>query len=174
MIDESRYAFGLDTERYSSNPDLDKWMDWEAVALHDNPPVTFVVTRAGISWGYQDPLFPYNWRGIREIDLFRLAAGIEMMPVGRGAYHVLYPGENPISQYDIGFNLASPVITQHFGFVGTSLRVSEHTTFSATYIHGFENEVSGPIQSVYGPVPGSSVYSAASLDALAIGITVQY
>ncbi|MHB0960539.1 MAG: OmpP1/FadL family transporter [Pirellulaceae bacterium] len=82
--------------------------------------------------------------------------------------------QNPISEADIGFNIASPVITQHFSFVGASLRVSEHTIFSTTYIHGFENEVSGPIQSMYGPVPGSSVYSAVSLDALAMGITVQY
>ena len=82
--------------------------------------------------------------------------------------------QNPISESDIGFNIASPVITQHYSFVGASLRVSEHTIFSTTYIHGFENEVSGPIQSLYGPVPGSSVSSAVSLDALAFGITVQY
>lgn len=82
--------------------------------------------------------------------------------------------QNPISESDLGFNVASPVITQHFGFVGASLRVSQHTIFSVTYIHGFENEVTGPIQSVYGPVPGSSVTTAVSLDALACGITVQY
>lgn len=82
--------------------------------------------------------------------------------------------QNPISEYDLGFNVASPVITQHFGFFGASLRVSQHSTLSATYIHGFENEVTGPIQSVYGPVPGSYVSSAVSMDALAFGITVQY
>ena len=82
--------------------------------------------------------------------------------------------QNPISDSDIGFNIASPVITPHYSFVGASLRVSQHTTFSTTYIHGFEKDVSGPIQSLYGPVPGSSVSSAVSLDALAFGITVQY
>ena len=32
--------------------------------------------------------------------------------------------QNPISDSDIGFNIASPVITQHYSFVGASLRVS--------------------------------------------------
>lgn len=100
MIDETLFAFGLDTERFSSDPARDKWMDWEAVALHENPRVTFVCTRAGVSWAYQDPLFSYNWDGISDIDTFRLAHEIEAYPVGRSAYHVLYPGESPVRQYD--------------------------------------------------------------------------
>jgi long-chain fatty acid transport protein len=131
----------------------------------------------GNAAGFGESGFASNgaMRGLGWSSIFAASTGVQ--------YHVCEPwflrcgysyNQNPISQSDIGFNIASPVITQHFGFVGTSLRVSSHTIFSVTYIHGFENEVAGPIQSPYGPVPGSSVYSAVSLDALAMGITVQY
>ena len=82
--------------------------------------------------------------------------------------------QNPIHEMDASFNVSSPVISQHFGYVGGSVRVSCHTYFSVAYIHGFENEVSGPIQSVQGTIPGSSVSSQVSLDALSMGFTVQY
>jgi len=113
MINEQDYAFGLDTERYSSSPELGKWMDWKAVAMHTNPTVTFVVTRAGISWGYQDPLFAFNWKGIRDIDVWRLSEGIDLPPVGRGAYHVIYPGENPITQVDNFFRIVGDADWEH-------------------------------------------------------------
>ncbi len=44
----------------------------------------FVALRAGISWGYEDPTFGPNWRGL---------AGHN-----RIAYHVVYPGQDPIRQ----------------------------------------------------------------------------
>lgn len=113
MNDEKIYAFGLDTERYSSSPELGKWMDWQVAALHTEPTVRFVAVRAGISWGYQDPLFPYNWKGVRDMDLFRLEQGIETYPVGRMAYHVIYPGENPISQADNFFRIVNDADWEH-------------------------------------------------------------
>lgn len=100
MIDENKFAFGLDTEKWNSIPSQNKWMNWEEVALHKEPTVTFVICRAGISWGYQDDLFPFNWKGIASINAIRAQNGFEAYPIGRGAYHVLYPGEDPIRQAD--------------------------------------------------------------------------
>ena len=73
----------------------------------------------------------------------------------------------------MGFNVSSPVISQHFAYLGGSLPISRRTALSVAYIHGFENR-SGTDQSPAGPIPGSTVASEVSLDALAMGITVQY
>jgi long-chain fatty acid transport protein len=82
--------------------------------------------------------------------------------------------QNPIHDMDVSFNVASPVISQHFAYVGGSVQVSSHTYLSVAYIHGFENEVTGPIQTGFGAIPGSSVSSQVALDALTMGCTVQY
>lgn len=82
--------------------------------------------------------------------------------------------QNPISNADSGFNVASPLVVQHFVYVGGSIRLSLSSQFSVAYVHGFENSVAGPIQSPLGAIPGSSVTSTASLDALSAGITVQF
>ena len=43
------------------------------------------------------------------------------------------------------------------------------------YLHGFQNQVSGPLQFPgLGPIPGTSVTSNISADALAAGLTIQY
>jgi long-chain fatty acid transport protein len=43
------------------------------------------------------------------------------------------------------------------------------------YLHGFQNQVTGPIDAPgIGAVPGTSVTSAISADALSAGITIQY
>jgi long-chain fatty acid transport protein len=82
--------------------------------------------------------------------------------------------QNPISDFASGFNIASPVISQHFVYVGGSYQFSSHSILSITYVHAFENEVRGPVQSPLGPVPGTSVASTVALDVIAAGITVRY
>lgn len=108
QIDSNRHAFGLDFERYSSSADGKKMMDFKIAALHDDPPISFMICRSGISWGHQDMWFNYNWTGIRQMDLFRIAAGVRTYPVGRGAYHVIYPSQNPISQADNFMRIVDP------------------------------------------------------------------
>jgi len=82
--------------------------------------------------------------------------------------------QNPISDFESGFNVGSPVITQHYIYVGGSQQISNHSIFSVTYVHAFENDVSGPIQTPLGAIPGSNVTSAISVDALATAVTVRY
>jgi long-chain fatty acid transport protein len=82
--------------------------------------------------------------------------------------------QNPISDSDTGFNLASPGIIQHFLYCGASIPLSQRTFLSAAYVHGFENSISGPMQIPTGPVPRTLVASKASLDALTVGIAVKY
>lgn len=100
MIDSKLYAFGLDTEQFSSNREGTKMMDWKAAALYNNGEITFVFVRIGQSWAFMDSRFYYNWAGVREMDKHRRDAGIFKIEVGRGGYHVIYPSQDPIRQYD--------------------------------------------------------------------------
>lgn len=110
-------AFGIDISRYQYSPDGKTKMDFEAVAANTNPFVSFVVCRSGISWGYQDPWFARSWAEIARIPEYRanlisthaVAAFNDYKTrdtlVGRAAYHVIYPGENAISQADNLFRI---------------------------------------------------------------------
>lgn len=79
MIDTR--AFGIDTSHY------DGPLDWARLIAH-MPRVSFIGMRSTISWGYRDPFFTANWKGAKEYDLVRTA------------YHVVYPGEDAMRQYD--------------------------------------------------------------------------
>jgi GH25 family lysozyme M1 (1,4-beta-N-acetylmuramidase) len=53
--------------------------------------------REGISWGYKDPLFDYHWGEAGKMHTYRMN---DDTPVGRIAYHVIYPGENVKAQVE--------------------------------------------------------------------------
>jgi len=67
-------------------------IDWQKMALYQ-PKVVGVFIRATVSWGTQDKWFPYNWAGTKAIER------------PRGAYHVVYPGEDPTRQIDNFFRV---------------------------------------------------------------------
>lgn len=83
-------AFGLDISKYQSSQDGSKKMNFNAVRDYREK-VSFIAARAGVSWGYQDPMFPFFWQ--------------EMMRIGvcRMAYFVVYFGESAITQMDALF-----------------------------------------------------------------------
>lgn len=97
FIDENVYAFGIDGSRYASSNGL---MDFKVAAL-SVPTIRFVAFREGISWAYKDPFFDYHWSEAKTMhQLRRTEVSVEPMPVGRFAYHVLYPGEDITRQVD--------------------------------------------------------------------------
>lgn len=55
----------------------------------------YVIMRAGISYAYEDPTFGPNWKALKGHH--------------RGAYHVVYPGQDPIQQANHFLN----VVTKH-------------------------------------------------------------
>jgi len=110
-INENDYAFGLDGSRYWSTNGL---ADFKICAQATNPIVRFVATRAVISWGYTDSFFAYHWAEIAKMAEYRKALVTGMpddfyMPVGRMAYGVIYPGEDPKKQ---AYHLLKVVIDQ--------------------------------------------------------------
>jgi len=111
-----------------------------------------------------------GWRSV-----FALSLGSQYQATERFHSRIGYSyNQNPIREADTSFNVASPVISQHFGYFGGSYQFSPNSTLALTYLHAFENEISGPIQTPVGPIPGSNVTSIVSLDAVSLGMTVRY
>ncbi|MFN0054465.1 MAG: OmpP1/FadL family transporter [Planctomycetales bacterium] len=82
--------------------------------------------------------------------------------------------QSPIDDENAGFNVGSPLILKYAINVGTTINLSEKLGLHLTYYYAPENEVSGPMQSVGGPVPGSNVNYRLSGHAIALGITAKY
>jgi long-chain fatty acid transport protein len=83
--------------------------------------------------------------------------------------------DNPIGSDQAFFNVASPLVIQHVVSTGLSYRVTECVVASLAYVHGFENEVTGPLQlPVVGALEGTSVTNRVSADAIAAGLSMRY
>ena len=83
--------------------------------------------------------------------------------------------DNPISSEATMFNVASPLITQQTAHCGVSYLFADNWMFSLAYTHAFENSVSGPVQPAGSPpIPGSSVSSTVSADALSVGFSKRF
>jgi GH25 family lysozyme M1 (1,4-beta-N-acetylmuramidase) len=85
FVRNQEFAFGIDLSRYNASTDLRQTPDFDQIAAH-NPAVNFIAIRAGVSWGYRDPMF-------KLFSQQALAIGACGMP-----YHVLYPGEPALKQ----------------------------------------------------------------------------
>ena len=73
-------VFGVDVSRYQGK------IDWDKMDTRPGDPVVFAGIRATVSWGYQDSWFPRNWAEAKRVGILRMA------------YHVVFPGEDPIRQ----------------------------------------------------------------------------
>ena len=87
FVRNQEFAFGIDMSRYNASADLSQTPDFDQIAAHD-PAVDFVAIRAGVSWGYRDPMFRHFFPQAQ-------AMGACVLP-----YHVLYPGEPALKQVD--------------------------------------------------------------------------
>lgn len=81
---------------------------------------------------------------------------------------------NPISDEKTMFNVASSLIIQHWYSLGATYRWNECISTTVAWTHGFENEVTGPLQTPAGPVAGTSVTTRVSADILNFGATIAY
>ena len=65
---------------------------------------------------------------------------------------------SPIGNDQAFFNVGSPLIIEHILGIGCSYRLTEHEIVSLAYLHGFQNESTGPIYAPgLGAIPGTSV-----------------
>ncbi len=83
--------------------------------------------------------------------------------------------QNPISNQESFFNVASPLIYQHMISTGASLGISESTSCHVAYSYMFENTRSGPLYAPgFGAVPGSSVDNILDGHFLSFGISLRH
>jgi long-chain fatty acid transport protein len=114
-------------------------------------------------------------RGLGWRDVFALSLGAQYKVTDDLAVRVGYSyNQNPISDAQSSFNVASPTILEHAVYCGFSYSVSDALSLNLSYLHGFENSVAGPLVTPFGPVPGSSVRNTTSGDALMVGATVRF
>ena len=90
-------------------------------------------------------------------DIVSVHTGVQYFATDRLALRMGYQfNQNPISTDVAFFNVASPLILEHVLGIGCSYRLTEHEIISLAYLHGFQNESTGPIQLPgIGVIPGS-------------------
>lgn len=104
-----------------------------------------------------------------------VAQGIEFKATERLALRLGYSfNENPITNGQSQFNVASPLIVQHLLSMGFSFNLTEKVVANLAYTHGFQNHVTGPFVTPLGAIPGTSVTSRISSDMVNAGVTVRY
>jgi long-chain fatty acid transport protein len=82
---------------------------------------------------------------------------------------------NPIGGDESFFNVASPLVIQHVLSTGLSYSLTTNLIVSLAYVHGFENEITGPlVLPVAGPLAGTSVTSTVSADSAIAGLSLRY
>ncbi len=79
----------------------------------------------------------------------------------------------PINSGDVSANLASPLLQQHLIHAGASMKLGTCVTAHVAATHIFNNELTGPIVTAGGIVPGS-VSTSVSAQLVSMGLTVNY
>lgn len=115
-------------------------------------------------------------RGLGWSNIFSAATAIQYTWTDSTALRVGYTfQQNPIPDSNTFFNAASPLILNHVVSFGITQQLSRRVALNVAYLHGFEETQTGPVVLPgVGPVPGSSVTSEISADALGAGFTVNY
>ena len=131
----------------------------------------------GHTEGFQQSGFAPNGmvQGLGWRSVFAMALGAQYQMTDtlsvRGGYSY---NQNPITDEQSSFNVASPTILEHTVYVGASYRVTDALSLSLAYAHAFQNSVEGPLVTPFGTVAGSSVRSTTSVDSLMIGASVKF
>ena len=111
-----------------------------------------------------------GWRSV-----FSVASGIQHqvsdMLTLRAGYSY---NQNPVSSSAAFFNLGSPLYYQHLFSVGATVYLTNNVAWNMGYSLAPESEVTGPMQTPFGALPGGSVTSRNVAHLFGFGATVQY
>lgn len=127
--------------------------------------------------GYRDSGYTADGalRGIGFDNTFVVSLGTQLALTQSLAIRVGYSyNDSPIPSDQATANAASPVIIEHQLGCGFSYQATKDLTFSAAYVHAFENALSGPIVLPTGTVPGGTIRSTASIELVSFGATVAF
>ncbi|MEP3481549.1 MAG: outer membrane protein transport protein [Fuerstiella sp.] len=82
--------------------------------------------------------------------------------------------ENPIPDQQAFFNVGTALIYEHELHAGASVRINDHAWVHFAYTYYLENDVSGPIVTPAGAIPGSNVTNTLSAHIADVGLTIRY
>lgn len=106
-------------------------------------------------------------RGFGWDDILVFATGAQYTLASEVAFRAGYNfSQNPIPDELSLFNIPAPAIVQHHATFGFGFQPVSGLHVDLAYYHVFENEISGPMWSSAGPIPGSSVSSKMSENSL--------
>lgn len=89
----------------------------------------------------------------------------------RGGYSY---SQNPISNQDAMFSVQAPAPYQHLTGLGASVDVTSNLEFTLTWVHAFENSVTGPIVTPGGPMPLSMVRVGQEVDSAVMAVNYTF
>lgn len=111
----------------------------------------------------------FGWKSI-----WSVAVGGQFRPTERVALRAGYNySDNPIRPELTMFNAPAPAVIEHHVTVGAGYLFENGIGVDAAYYRAFENEVTGPFQTMAGPAPGTSISSSLSEHSLLLGFTFQ-
>jgi long-chain fatty acid transport protein len=106
------------------------------------------------------------WRSVFAVALGAQYQATDRLTLRAGYLFNTNPIPNPVTL----FNVQAPGIIQHTLSLGASYQLTEDITASLAWMHGFRNDIHGPILQV----PGSSVRLDAQTDTLWAGVNVKF
>lgn len=111
-------------------------------------------------------------RGFGWNNIWSFATGVELRPMqqftARAGYN--YSG-NPVPDNLTMFNMPAPAVVQHHATVGLGYEIVGGFGIDLAYYRAFKHSISGPFQSMAGPVPSSNVTSSLSESSFLIGFS---
>ena len=111
-------------------------------------------------------------RGFGWDNIWTAATGLELRSAKRLTVRAGYNySGNPIPDALTMFNMPAPAVVQHHATVGLGYEMTSGFGIDLGYYRAFEHSISGPFQSLAGPVPASRITSSLSESSFLIGFT---
>jgi long-chain fatty acid transport protein len=111
-----------------------------------------------------------GWRSI-----WAVASGVQYQATEKFSIRTGYAyNQSPVRPINTAFTLGSPSVTQHSVSTGFSYQFNPHMAFAAAYEYAFAGSSTGPLQSLNGPVPNSSINLKTSLNSFSVGLIVRF
>ncbi len=108
--------------------------------------------------------------GWEDIDVFALGLQYQATPklTLRGGYN---KADNPIPDAQTFFSLFAPGLFQDHATAGLGYQVGERLRLDLAYYKAFNNDATGPLFTLSGPVPGASVSQEIALESLLLTLS---
>lgn len=139
-----------------------RWVDYESTQTFGEPAVINPATGAlrGLGWD----------------SVWLIAFGAQFELTERLTLRTGYSyNENPIAPSTTMFNILAPGIFQHVYSAGASWKFTESLIGTLTWVHGFDNTITGPYLTPGGPAPPPSRVSLSQeIDSVLLGLSVVY